>query len=287
MTDENGEVTVTLTLLGLPGVYPLQASFGGAGAFAASSTAVNFTISKQNTVLTLSQPATGFPEDDVLLTATLAGADGRRLGEKTIFFVITGAGGSFSQAVITDYSGRAVLGNLPLPPGEYTVQASFSGVITLHTGETITLNDARYNPATTTGTLTLLESNSPPVCETAVANPLTIWPPNGNFILINIIGVADPDEDPVSLTVTGIYQDEPVGSVPQAPDGGVLPDGTPKVRAERDGNGDGRVYHIFFTANDGVGGSCSGFVRVAVVHDQGTDIDLIDGGPLYDSTQPD
>jgi hypothetical protein len=58
------------------------------------------------------------------------------------------------------------------------------------------------------------------------------------------------------------------------------------VRADRDGNGDGRVYHIFFTADDGQGGICEGEVRTAIVsHDQGGDLDAIDGGALYDSTQ--
>ncbi|HEY4689429.1 MAG TPA: CSLREA domain-containing protein [Anaerolineae bacterium] len=53
----------------------------------------------------------------------------------------------------------------------------------------------------------------------------------------------------------------------------------------KDGHGNGRVYHIFFTATDGRGGSCSGEVKVGVVHDQGGSLDAIDGGPLYDSTR--
>ncbi len=68
-------------------------------------------------------------------------------------------------------------------------------------------------------------------------------------------------------------------------DGRILGPNAAEVRAERDGNGDGRVYHLFFTASDGRGGTCSGQVRTAIIpHDQGGTIDAIDGGPLYNST---
>jgi hypothetical protein len=60
------------------------------------------------------------------------------------------------------------------------------------------------------------------------------------------------------------------------------------VRAERVGSpevpGNGRVYHIGFTANDGMGGTCSGEVMVGVPHDQGAGAFPIDDGALYDST---
>ena len=47
-------------------------------------------------------------------------------------------------------------------------------------------------------------------------------------------------------------------------------------------SGDGRVYHIAFTADDGSGGTCSGEVLVRVPHDQRHAV--IDDGPRYDST---
>jgi hypothetical protein len=62
---------------------------------------------------------------------------------------------------------------------------------------------------------------------------------------------------------------------------------TAQVRAERAGNGNGRVYHITFTASDGQGGSCTKALALPIVdHDLSPDeMDDIDGGPLYDSTQ--
>jgi hypothetical protein len=54
------------------------------------------------------------------------------------------------------------------------------------------------------------------------------------------------------------------------------------VRAERLGGGNGRVYHLSFTATDAAGGTCSGTVTTCVPHDRKRG--CVDGGPLYDST---
>lgn len=58
---------------------------------------------------------------------------------------------------------------------------------------------------------------------------------------------------------------------------------------ERDGRnkvrGNGRVYHITFTAADSLGASCTGEVTVGVPHDQGRHATPVDDGALYDSTR--
>ena len=121
--------------------------------------------------------------------------------------------------------------------------------------------------------------NRPPDCSTAIATPSTAWPPNQQMVAISISGVSDPDGDPVTITPTGVLQDEQV----IAPGNATL---SPlAVSADRDGDGDGRVYTIQFTASDGRGGACSGAVKVCVPHDQGSDLPCIDGGPLYNSLQ--
>jgi hypothetical protein len=57
---------------------------------------------------------------------------------------------------------------------------------------------------------------------------------------------------------------------------------TAQVRAERSGNGNGRVYTIYFTASDGHGGSTPGQVKVKVPkHLNST---AIDDGPHFAST---
>lgn len=131
--------------------------------------------------------------------------------------------------------------------------------------------------------------NEPPACEGAFADPGDLWPPNHKWHSIAIGGVSDPDGDEVAVTVTSIFQDEPVdakgnGDGKTCPDGDGVGTGTAWVRAERAGGADGRVYHIGFEATDGEGATCQGTVGVCVPHDQGGGSQCIDQGALYDST---
>ncbi len=268
-TDGNGRATVAIPLIGLIGAQEVRASFAGAAQYQASFAAAEFRIISQGTQISLApQPAVALPGGDPGLTATLADGTGRLLREQAVLFQVTGSGGSYSVPAITDYLGRAALGSVPLPAGQYAVTASYNP------------SDDRYTPATVTGTLIL---NRPPDCSTAVPNAAT-WSPDNKFKPVSVNGVTDPDGDVVTITITGIRQDEPVG---RQPDGKIIGPNAAEVRSERDGNGDGRVYHIFFTATDTWGASCTGVVRVTIVpHDQSGNVDAIDQGPLYDSTVP-
>ena len=114
--------------------------------------------------------------------------------------------------------------------------------------------------------------NEPPDCSTVTASPNTLWPPNHKFVLVTIGGATDPEGGSVTLTITGVTQDEPLngtGDGDTSPDADTGP-ASNKVflRAERAGDRDGRVYRIAFTAADGDGGTCSGTVKVGVPHDQ-------------------
>jgi hypothetical protein len=97
----------------------------------------------------------------------------------------------------------------------------------------------------------------------------------------------DPDGDPVTITITGVTQDEPVDS---GDDGNPCPDASGtggsvvQLRAERQGDGDGRVYHIAFTASDGHGSECTGVVSVCVPKHFGPNRTCVDEGSLFDST---
>jgi CSLREA domain-containing protein len=381
ITDSNGQITVAVPLLALPGAYEVSASFFGTAVHQPAFTTSPFTITKQSTVISLApSDATVNIGADTQIVATLTDAAGRRLIERTVLFVVSGTGGSHSVAVITDYLGRASLGKVPLPPGVYSITAYFSGVIPLP-GETLTLDDARYTPSTASGSLTLsstppvavndvyeteeeetlvvaapgvlgndddadddpltailvsgpahgtLTLNSdgsftytpnddfsgmdsftykandgftnsnvatvtitveseddPPDCSEAEPSVAVIWSGDKSFVPVQVLGVTDPNGDTVTITITSIRQDERTGTGQNSPDGRGVGTAIAEVRAERDGNGNGRVYHIFFSADDGRGGHCSGKVKtgVGVPHDQGGGSYPIDEGPLYDSTK--
>lgn len=131
--------------------------------------------------------------------------------------------------------------------------------------------------------------NQPPDCSGAFASLDRIWPPNHSWVPIQILGVVDPDGDALLITITSIFQDEPVdtyGDGKFTPDGDGVGTDTAWVRAERAGTkkvpGNGRAYHITFTADDGRGGVCDGEVLVGVPHDV-KDV-VMDEGALFDST---
>jgi hypothetical protein len=132
-----------------------------------------------------------------------------------------------------------------------------------------------------------ISTNNQPVCSLAVASPDLLWPPNHMFVPISVIGVTDLDGDLLTITIDSIFQDEPVGKGVHSPDGKGIGTSIAEVRAERNAQKNGRVYHIFFTASDGQGGFCSGEVLVGVPVNMGNKKVPIDDGALYDSTIPD
>lgn len=131
--------------------------------------------------------------------------------------------------------------------------------------------------------------NQPPDCTEGQPTADILWPPNHKLVSIFIQGVTDPDGDPITLSVTGITQDEPVnglGDGDKSPDGFGVGTDQARIRAERSGTGNGRVYAITFEADDGGGGICTGQVMVGVPHDKGKGRITLDDGQDYDSTQP-
>ncbi|HYL60023.1 MAG TPA: hypothetical protein VEU51_14225 [Candidatus Acidoferrales bacterium] len=131
-------------------------------------------------------------------------------------------------------------------------------------------------------------ANPPPDCSHAVASAPTLWPPNHKFVPETVLGVTDVSAA-FTINIDAIDQDEPVlekgeGAGNTCPDGEGVGTNTALIRSERSGHGDGRVYHIDFTATDTNGNTCSSDVSVCVPHDQGHGAKCVDEGELFDST---
>ncbi len=175
-------------------------------------------------------------------------------------------------------------GNATVTVGVNVPTSAMQGEITTLT--LIVENSADRNVRNSaSGYLSVGSVNQAPVCTAAQASTPSLWPVNHKFVEEQVLGVADPDGDPVTITITAITQDEPLatdGSGNTLADGAGVGTASASVRAERAGTGDGRVYAIGFSADDGRGGSCAGRVKVEVPHSQnGT---ALDSGQLYDST---
>jgi uncharacterized repeat protein (TIGR01451 family) len=137
-------------------------------------------------------------------------------------------------------------------------------------------SNAANNSASTTLTV-----NHNPVCTSLTAGP-PLWPPNHKLHTVTVSGATDPDGNPLTTTITGVTQDEPLNALG---DGNTSPDAFPGpasdqalIRAERSGLGDGRVYVLHVTVTDGLGGECTGTAAVSVPHDRS-------GRPAVDSGQ--
>jgi hypothetical protein len=123
-------------------------------------------------------------------------------------------------------------------------------------------------------------------CSTALPSNAQIWPPNHKMFPVSILEVFDNDNNLLPITITDIFQDEPpieVGGNYKFPDGEGIGTDVAWLRAERSGQGDGRVYTVFFTADDGQGLACDGFVKVCVPHDQKRRNKCIEGEAEYNS----
>ncbi|MDX6411416.1 MAG: trimeric autotransporter adhesin, partial [Gaiellaceae bacterium] len=126
---------------------------------------------------------------------------------------------------------------------------------------TVTGSDDDGGSSSASATVTL---DQPPSCAAVTTSLATLWPPNGTFVTVTLSGAADADGDPLAYSIDGVTQDEPVAG---APDAQRLGGSGLRLRAQRDGAGDGRVYIVSYSVSDGRL-SCAGTVRVTVAHDQ-------------------
>jgi hypothetical protein len=207
------------------------------------------------------------------VTATLLTGPFPMDGEN-IVFTVTGANPTSGSAV-TNSSGVATFTYTGTVPGLDTITAFFD-----EDGDGV--KDANE---TVLDTATKEWINAPPDCSDVVLDVTTLWPPNHKLRKITASGATDPDiGGTVTLVIDGIRQDEPVNG---RGDGNTAPDAfltsprsaSAKVRAERAGTGDGRVYRVHFTATDQFGATCDGTALVGVPHDRGRGRVAIDSAP--------
>ena len=85
---------------------------------------------------------------------------------------------------------------------------------------TVTDDAGATDTATTTATIGL--GNQPPECNAASPSIMLAWPANRKFVDVNVLGVIDPDGDPIAIEIVNIFQDE---LVDEMGNGKFVPDG--------------------------------------------------------------
>ncbi len=102
---------------------------------------------------------------------------------------------------VADASGSAAYGVTAPATASFAAEGAYD--------LTFTVADADGDSGQDSVRVTVL--NRAPDCSAAAASPALLWPPSNKFVPVSIGGVADADGDPLTLAVTGIRQDEPVG----------------------------------------------------------------------------
>lgn len=115
-------------------------------------------------------------------------------------------------------------------------------------------------------TVTVLDTEAPAL--TCSVSETALWPPNHNLINVDL-SVTATDNCDVTVAVQ-VYSDEDdeasTGDGNFSPDAKDLAAGTLRLRSERNGEGDGRVYLIIVTATDSAGNVTRCCKTVTVAH---------------------
>ncbi len=174
-----------------------------------------------------------------------------------------------AMTVVWSVDGVTVQTNLitaPHPPVMITGVLASLGALPLGTNLVeVNVTDSVSNTASCSTTITVVDL-MPPQISSASASPSVLWPPNHQMVTVAINATATDDCGTVTWKIIGVHSNEAVngpGEGNTAPEWQILGDHAVSLRAERSGNGTGRVYGITVQAQD-VTGNLSSPVRVMV-----------------------
>jgi hypothetical protein len=159
-------------------------------------------------------------------------------------------------------TGRVAVSDLTSCPAVVEVQASASDC----TGHSVSTT------AQNTGCSVALVDTTPPTVMSTLATG-TLWPPNHNLADVGLMTQVDDNCDPnaAASLVQQAWSDEPELGAPGA--GRTAPDadfsGGLRLRRERQGGGDGRVYLVIGKVTDACANTNFACVTAGVPHSQG------------------
>lgn len=145
------------------------------------------------------------------------------------------------------------------PPGPYSLGA---------TPVTLTVTDDQGASDSCNATVTVIDTTPAIV----TANPNVLWPPNHKMVPVSV-SVSDNCVTAPACQIISVSSNEPINGIGDGntePDWQITGDLTVDIRAERSGDGDGRVYTLEVECTDDGGGSSKETVTVTVPHDQGS-----------------
>jgi hypothetical protein len=141
------------------------------------------------------------------------------------------------------------------PPGPYSLGNTF---VTL----TVTDNDGASSECG--GTVTVVDTALPTITN-ASATPSVLWPPNQKKVDVMVNYNATDNCGQPACQITGVTSNERIGKADYA----IVDAHRVRLRADRLGSGNGRIYTITITCTDASGNWARQAVAVTVPHDQG------------------
>ena len=131
----------------------------------------------------------------------------------------------------------------------------------------VSATDAAGNVATGTFTITVVDTTAP-VFTSLTASSTSLWPANHKMVAVTLTATAtDAANAPVTFRILSATSSEPdngLGDGDTAGDIVLTGPMTLDLRAERSGNGPGRVYTITVEARDAIGNASTKIVTVSV-----------------------
>lgn len=148
-----------------------------------------------------------------------------------------------------------------------------AGVFPLgQTPVTCTAADGAGNQASCGFTVQVVDP-TPPTIQSVNATPATLWPPNHQMVPVSVtVNSTDLCDSQPACKITSVSSNEPdngLGDGDTANDIDVRGDLSVKLRAERSGKGNGRIYTINVQCDDDAGNTATGATTVTVPHSQG------------------
>jgi hypothetical protein len=149
--------------------------------------------------------------------------------------------------------------------GPITLTQSPAGPYPLgSTPVTLTVTDRNGASSQCAGAVTVVDATPPKIKEIS-ADPSELWPPNGKMEKVSINYSVKENCSQPECRISSVTSDEPINSS----DYNIIDAHHVKLRADRSGKGNGRIYKITITCTDDSGNASSKAVKVTVPHDQG------------------
>ena len=137
---------------------------------------------------------------------------------------------------------------------------------------TLTVDDGNGGTDTDTVIVTV-EDTAPPTINSLTVSPSTLWPPNHNIadvvVTVDVFDLCDTGASCQIVSVTSNEPDSGLGNGDRAGDIEITGDLTVRLRAERSGNGTGRIYTLVVECTDAQANTTQQSVTVTAPKNQG------------------